>query len=584
MRNIQSLVIYAVICLLAACGGGGGDPGTVGGKKTDLTSAGSQGSKPGSSGADNGLNSEIAATDFDFGFDTRFINNSGSSKATLKVKALDSNRAVVAGVPITVKVDSGTFTPAAKVTDDKGSYSGDIEIGQDKSNRTVEVTITMGSITKTGYVYVVGTVMSVNLVPANPAPGASAALELSVKDSANNPIPDNKVTLSGSLGFTGSFTTDASGTVKQEIRAPSSEGAYQLTVNGLGTLITRVVQVTRGSSVPVASGFVSSATLNLAKTALSPNVNGSTSNRANLKVKFLDSSSIGIKNVRVQFRIISNSLPGESISVGEGVVLSDENGEARADYIAGSTGSPTDGVKIRACYKLSDFSASDLSNICSGISQATRDVRLTSIESLTVASKPVSISISNYNLLEQGPLKANYIQKLLIQVTDSQGVGVQDAVISASVDITHYGKGIFTANYANGYIPPPANLPSEDGTTPTTMRRVWCTNEDTNRDGVITPSKDKNGDESLQPEAAAISLSFIEGRKTTDASGQLAIQISWGQNYATWLAYTVRATTDTVGSEGSTSRRFITSYIEGDKDNGTFLTPRFGTGKCDAVN
>lgn len=584
MKNVKSILLLVLIYLLVACGGGGGNPGVVGGKKTDTTSPGSPGSTAGAASANSSSNSDSVASDFEFGIDSRFIKNSGSDKATLTIKALDSNRAVVVGVPITVKLDSGIFTPTAKITDAKGVYSGVIEIGQDKSNRTIEVTMTMGNITKTTYVYVTGAVIAINLIPANPAPGAVVALELSARDSANNPIADQALTLSGNLGFSGSLTTDPAGSIKQVINAPTTEGSYKLIATGLGLNLSRDVQVTRGSSVPIATATVNSATLNLATTALNPNLNGSTTNRANLKVRFLDSNSVGIKNVRVQFRIISNSLPGESISVGESVVLSDENGEAGADYIAGSTGSPSDGVKIRACYKLSDFTDFELNNICSGTSAQTSAVRLTSTESLTVASKPVSIAISNYNVLEQGPLKANYIQKLLIQVTDSQGIGVQDAAISASVDITHYGKGIFAADYLNSYIPPPATQASEDSITPSATRRVWCTNEDTNRDGNITSSKDKNGDGFLQPEAAAISLSYIGGKKTTDANGQLAIQISWGQNYATWLAYTVRASTDAVGSEGSTSRRYITSYVEGDKDNGTFLTPPYGKEGCRSRN
>lgn len=42
------------------------------------------------------------------------------------------------------------------------------------------------------------------------------------------------------------------------------------------------------------------------------------------------------------------------------------------------------------------------------------------------------------------------------------------------------------------------------------------------------------------------------------------IKISYGQKFATWLAYTVTVTTAVKGSEGSTSMRFITAFTEGD--------------------
>jgi hypothetical protein len=86
------------------------------------------------------------------------------------------------------------------------------------------------------------------------------------------------------------------------------------------------------------------------------------------------------------------------------------------------------------------------------------------------------------------------------------------------------------------------------------------------------------------PMALPLRLRSVLPSNKTDANGQIDLQVSWGKNYATWLAYTVRATTYTIGTEGSTVRRFMTSASEDDKDTGTFRTPPYGTGKCNASN
>jgi hypothetical protein len=207
------------------------------------------------------------------------------------------------------------------------------------------------------------------------------------------------------------------------------------------------------------------------------------------------------------------------------------------------------------------------------------------LKKLTIASEAVSIAISDYDKLEKGPSGIDYLEKLLIQVTDAAGRGVQNAVVSASVDITHYGKGTYADNYILGYIPPPACYLSQDGISPAVVgKRIWCVNEDTNRNHSIDKDEDKNKNGRLDPEQAAISFTSVDGENTTDANGQAFIKVSYGQKFATWLAYTVTVTTAVKGSEGRTSMRFISQYLDGDKTTGAFLTPPYGTGTCDSPN
>jgi hypothetical protein len=71
---------------------------------------------------------------------------------------------------------------------------------------------------------------------------------------------------------------------------------------------------------------------------------------------------------------------------------------------------------------------------------------------------------------------------------------------------------------------------------------------------------------------------------TTAADGTLTIQVQYGQNVATWLAYTVKVSTNVGGSEGTDQKSYVTDYAQADASNGSFRTPPYGTGKCTSPN
>ena len=104
----------------------------------------------------NGTAAAPTASNFKFEFDKLSIPSSGAEKRTLTVTALDANNNVVAGVPVTVKVEYAIFTPTGKVTNAEGVYSGTIAIGQDQSIGNIVVTITVDGVVKTGYLSVTG--------------------------------------------------------------------------------------------------------------------------------------------------------------------------------------------------------------------------------------------------------------------------------------------------------------------------------------------------------------------------------------------------------------------------------------------
>lgn len=601
MRLIKCLPAIAMVVALVGCGGGGsGSTATTADTATTTTTA-----------------AIPTADDFIFELDKTSIVNTGGDKAVLTVTVLNSSRNVVSGVPVSVAVDAGgVFSASSATTDSSGKFSGTITIGGNKINRTINATIKAGTITKVATIVVTGSQIAVTPVPATPVPGQQVTLNIATTDSAQSAIQFASLALSGTAGASGTLTTDASGNQAVTFNAPASAGTYNVIVTGLGVSTTKVIQVigSDGSGKPVvpSSVVISSVSLNPLPTSIPANLSGSTTNRSKLSAKFLTTSNTPIENMRVRFEIVQPSLGNnEAISTGGATVYTNSSGIAEADYISGTRTSPTNGVLVRACYKKTDFTSVDDCPISS------EPTLVPPTANLTVSGTPLSISISNGNTLKSGLGAVAYLEQFLIQVNDAAGAPVKDAVISASVDITHYGKGYFGVGYPLGSIAPTVSnlsmafVPVNDPVTglvtysyvdsvaansiipfsvnigtvalPGLIGNVWCVNEDKNRNGFIDAGEDLNGDKILQPRKAEIVVSYVNGNKT-DANGQLLVQVTYGQNMGTWLAYTLRATTGVAGTEGDASKSFITGYLDVDLKTGSFKTPPFGTGKCDSPN
>ena len=548
-RCVKGLTALLLAATLAACGGGGGSAGGTG--TTTGTGAGTgTGTGPGTTtGTGTGTTTATpVAASLIYNLSKTTLSNGGGDQVTLTVTALDSNNNPVAGVPVTVALDSGVYTPATTTTQANGQVSGAITIGASKANRDITATITAGSQTAKATVAVTGTQISLSPVPATPQPGSTVRVDLKVTDANGAGIGSTPVQLSGTLGLSGTFTTDATGAVSATLGAAPAAGTYTVDATALGVQTTRSVQVVGGNgagAIADAVGPISSASLSIVPNTIAPNTTGSTTNKAALHAKFLNANNQAVQNVRVRFEIAAPGLgSGEQVSTGTATVFSDVNGEAIADYIAGTRSSPTNGVTIRACFGTTD--ASIANGACpQSVTQT-----------LTVASQPLSVTLGDNNLLTRGNNSLTYIKQFDVAVADAAGNAVPNALISASVDILAYQKGTF-------------------GTLASPGARVSCANEDTNRNGSLDTGEDVNGNGTIEPRKADVILSFIGGN-TTGANGRMTIQVEYPQNVATWETYAVKVTTNVAGSEGTVSKNFVTSFIEGDEKNGSFLTPPYG--------
>lgn len=517
--------------------------------------------------------------------DKSTLPNSGAATVKVTIVAVDVNNNAVAGATVAVSTNANTvYVPGTTTTNAQGEATGTISIGSDKTDRLVTVTTTVNSIVKQTTFQIAGTSLDVSVAPPVLSPSAASTVTARLTDSAGVAIAGKTVTFTSDIAsLTGrTATTDSTGAVTVGFTAPAASGSYIVTAAANG--VTKQVSAQVGSSATIPAAVIPAdaiPSLAAIPNVLAPNASGSTASQTQLKFLALNAANQPIANVRVRFRIASTGLGSSdsTISTGSSIVYTNASGVATASFIAGPTGSPTDGITVEACYSDNDFAA----GTCPRGPVAAR---------LTIAAQALAVSIGNNDTQLLTP-EGTYIRRFVVTVADAAGRAVVNAPVDISLDITHYGKGGFLQDVtfplgvadSNTYVPDATTLPSDFG------KRVSCINEDKNRNGFvdagenINGSVDSFGQATLEPRRSDMIMSYDNPAvTTTNASGILLIKVEYSQRFASWLAYRIRATTTVSGSQGSAERIFVTAYNLGDDVTGSFKTPPYGTKSCSDPN
>jgi hypothetical protein len=569
MNLIKLMTCVATVVTMAACSGGGGSSGSV---PNATQATGTTTTSP-----ITPIGSTVNVTSFVFSLEKPSIANNGVDQSKFTVVALDANNNVVPGAVVSVSANNNSIVvpPAKNTTDVSGSYEGIVKSGADKSNRIINIIATINGVSKSLGLQVQGSQLAVTIVPAGATPGQSVTLTVNAKDANNVGVNGVNVNVSGAV--TTALTTDFNGNASVVFAAPSTPGTYNLNALGLGVqaVSSLVVGSSGGGGIPPAvipSGVVPSFAIN--PTVLSPNTPGSSANQANFRFLILDPANNPIPNVRVRFEKNGTGLGYDGrITTGANTVSTNASGIATGAYIAGIETSPTNGVSFKACYKATDFTSS-------------ADCPNSVVANMTVAGSAVNISIGDDGALTKST--GVYTQRFAVSVVDSAGRAVVGALVAPSVDITHYGKGLYSqtrtlsvSSSAIGFaIPDVVTTPAVFGA------QVSCPNEDTNRSGSVDPSEDINNNGIIDPKASDVSIApDSPGILTTDSNGIVLLKVTWLQKVATWLVYRVKVTTSVSGSESRAESSFPTYFVVGDDAFAApFKVPPYGTGACNQNN
>lgn len=501
IENMKArLAMLAAAAALAACSAGGGT-------STKTTTPGTP-----------------TASDLVVAVDKTSIADNGTETATVTVTAVDSSRNVVGGVPVTIVPDrNGIVTSSGSTTaTGTGLVTGTLSIGSDKSNRTIDVVITSGSITKTVKVDVTGA--QLQATPGSATAGQTATVQYLLTDKSNAPISNEPivVTLNGTPT---NGTTDTNGAYTYSYTVPSTASvSISATAGGVTTATT---VTTSSSTTSPATGTVTSASVAANPATVNVNAAGSSTNVVTVRGLFLGAGNAPIQYVRVRYDL--NGDPngiGGTLGSGTGYVYTDANGVAQTTYTPGTRGSGNQQLTVRACWSETDFVAGTCPNAASA--------------NITVAQSGVSISIFNNGKVASDDAKAVYTAPYTVQVVDSVGQPIKGVLVTGSVDLPRFYRGYWDGT-GSSWVYVPLNV---------------CDNEDINRNSVLETysngqKEDQNNSGKIEPYAADAAITpQSAGSDTTDAFGIAYFNLQYGQNVAWWDDFTLTFSALVSGTEG----------------------------------
>jgi len=539
MRRLLACALFAVLASLSACGGGGGNSGDC-----PL--------------CDGGGGSTV--TDLSLTLSAQSVSDSGSDTITATVTAVDANRTVVAAAPVTIAVDANAVVAVSgTTTGTDGIVTGTVGIGSDRSNREITVTAKSGSIVRTATIQVTGSKLTASLVSTVLVSSKANKVTYHLTDVNASPMGGQAISVSAPGLVTGSGTTSASGDFVFTYDAPAAAGALVITATTAGLTDAQTVQVqATAGNVPNAVGPVSSASISANPKTVSTNAVGSSINKSQLRVLFVRAGSAPVPNVRVRFDLNGDAYHvGGTLSSGNSQLYSAADGTVTAAYIPGALSSPTDKLTVRACWSLTDFAAGTCPN--------------QELVNLTVKAEAISVGVRTNELILESSDKLDYIKQFEVTVVDAAGFPVQNATISASLDLTGYGKGKY----------------DKAGTVWKQSHSAYCTNEDANRNGILDTLpivEDINGSGRIEPVKADATLSFLSSDKT-DAKGKMLLELQYPKSVGSWIDFliTVSATgvsgTEGTGTNAGTLPVAATAITTITSDPAFKFSP-YGTGAC----
>lgn len=530
IRMFMRGVLGALVVGLAACGGG-----------TDTCSNVTGGNACDDDTAVQPAAVRIALSDV-------ALQNSPTTSLTATITVVDAGNAVVAGVPVSVSVNTDAEVIAsASSTDASGQLTATVRVGVNRSNRQVVLTarVTGTDIAGTATFNVVGATMTGTATSGIVTPGQQGTVTFRVLDAASNPIINERISVTATGGLAGvEGVTLNDGTYQYAFTAPAQNGTLTIAgrAAGLEASVQVNVQSDSSSIPPVGAGSVKSATVSANPSVVAVNSTG-TANSVTVRALFVGDNNARIPNVRVRFELPDPNLVGGTLDSGSNIVYSNASGFAETIYRPGAVPSPTDGVTVRACWGYNDAEMA----VTPCPANRTAEARL------TVVSDALRVTIGTDELV--GLSTGTYTKQFAVLVLDAAGRAKADVDITPSIDLLGFYKGYYVFDPIQDVWV--QIVTTQDG--PYEFQGgAWvdvgdantlpvCPNEDFNRNGVREDGEDINGNSALDP--AGVTITNVTTSKT-DADGKAIVRIEYSRDRATWIDYQITITATVAGSEG----------------------------------
>jgi hypothetical protein len=537
LKYRATALVLSCAALLNACGGGGGggDP-LYGGGDTPTTPT-----SPSTTPSSLLLNLSQSS-----------VQNSTNTPITATVTAVNSSGQTLKNVPVQFAVTGGLYSVTGSVTGDDGKLAASVDVTNEKANRVVTVTASSGSVTVTKNILVTGVKISGTPNPSLIVPGNSGTIEFTVQDANSDAISTIPVTVNSPFdAVTGA--TNVVGKYTYSYSVPSSYGSSEFvaTITAGGVSYSQTVAVQQGGgggTVPNAAS-VSTARVEINPAVVGTNAGGSATQSATIRFKAFGATSLPLQNVRVSFDLAGDpSAIGGVLTSGSGVVYTDSNGIATTTYIPGPTATSTAGLTIRACYSSANFTPSSSGNAASGTSACPASAS----EQIVINNEALNVTIGPDDKITETPDGLRYLVKYVVQVVNASGQAKENVTITPTLDIVGFQKGLWdkapTDSEWTRIVTSTGDYQDRDISS---IVYDGCRNEDLNRNGINDPGEDLDADNVLEPRKSDAAISFVEtGVTRTDATGGVALQVSYLKNVASWARIKIYVRGAVSGTEG----------------------------------
>lgn len=612
------------LAILAGCGGGGGSSGTPpfgGGGGTTPTPG------PTPTPAPTVVAVDVLTSSPQMG--------TGGDAITVTAVVKGTGNVALADTPVMFSSDTGTLTGVSAVTDDNGIATASVSVGANKSNRTVAVTATAGTVSGSVNIEATGTTLSY-AGETTVAFGGTSSMTVTATDSKGIAIANLPITVASSLGnglSSTSLTTNASGLASVTYTATNS-GTDQVTFTGGGVVRTTSVIISgenfqfvspaANTAVPVGTWqeirvrYVQGGqpqagrTVNFAATAgevETATIVTNASGEATTRVRSATAAPAIVQATLTGTPPAQATLPVEFVATVAAKLVLQVSPTAIGPNASGSTaqqakllatvtdanGNPVKGATVNFS-RLVDPSGGNLSQasgltdsagqasvqyVAGALTTASNGVQVRATVAGTAVSGDASLTVNQSALfiaLGTGNTIINiddqtYQKDWVVYVTDANGVAVPNVTLTMKVLPVEYLKGRLAVG-SGGW-----------GYSASTIST--CANEDSNFNGVldVALNEDANSNGILEP-GNVISLS--RGTVTTDAQGRATVSLIYAESYALWVRVTLRAEAVVAGTESSKEVTFIVPALASDLSN-TNSSPAgvvspFGVNACAVAN
>jgi len=533
----------------------------------------------------------------------------GTATDTLNVAVKDAGALPISDATVTASVDT-TSTGTATVSPSMGTtdINGELDVtvtGTGAGIITVRVQAEGVTATQDYIVSATGNAFGISSPTTDPY-SLNTDTDLTITVNAPNQTSVQFATTLGSWDGGAEMVvtkTITNGTASATLRSANAGVAtvQVFDADDPDTTDTLTVAISAPSSEAAQIALQASATVVATST-------GDVSNSVTLEATVNNANEEPVGNSPVAFSIKNPTGGGETIS--PVVAFTDSYGEATSTFTSGSLSSDAEGVTVYANVVVSNpgtvtstkiafnddnpdtitatgidftqtFSDGDQIKVSGSTSNngfytvqtvavAGDKLTLVASDSLTDENAGASVTIA-YAIWDSIPIviggtagsvmiglgstilstnnDTTYEKPMSIIVADSNGNPVQGATVSLSLWPTQYRTGSWVEDPESGECTPVIT-----GT---------YNNEDINRNLILDPGEDANGNGELTPPSSAAGT--VPSTLTTDENGVANFTLVYSKSSAVWIADEVTASTLVLGTETQSTYKFWLGWLEGEE-------------------